>query len=215
MSDWTFGDVKVRNMEIVALCEREGCRHLFTFNFDQLIEGAGADYKVADIPPMACPACGAGTLVVRLSFAEPPPPREKTDVAHAGKWAHRFSGLQPGDKVRSEAREPPLIGPDDRAIVAHDLVDRGARGKARGRIGEGDALLGHHASRLALGVDAAACDPHQAQAHHLLGLSAEQRRIEGKVHPEFQHDCPPANVSLLEASPTQILHLLGAPVCLA
>ena len=60
MSDWTFGDVKARNMEIVALCEREGCRHLFTFNLDQLIEGAGADYKVADIPPMACPACGAG-----------------------------------------------------------------------------------------------------------------------------------------------------------
>ena len=61
MSDWTFGDVKVRNMEIVALCEREGCRHLFTFDLDQLIEGAGADYKVADIPPMTCPACGAGT----------------------------------------------------------------------------------------------------------------------------------------------------------
>ncbi|HZP09478.1 hypothetical protein [Methyloceanibacter sp.] len=76
MSDWTLGDVKARNMEIVALCEQEGCRHLFAFNLDQLIEGVGADYKLADIPPMTCPACGAGPLVIRLSFAEPPPERE-------------------------------------------------------------------------------------------------------------------------------------------
>ncbi len=76
MSDWTFGAVKALNMEIVALCEQEGCRHLFTFDLDQLIEGAGADYKVADIPPMTCPACGAGLLAIRLSFAEPPPEGE-------------------------------------------------------------------------------------------------------------------------------------------
>ena len=76
MSDWTLGDVKARNMEIVALCEQEGCRHLFAFNLDQLIEGVGADYKLADIPPMTCPACGAGPLVIRLSFAEPPPEHE-------------------------------------------------------------------------------------------------------------------------------------------
>ena len=76
MSDWTFGAVKARNMEIVALCEQEGCRHLFTFDLDQLIEGAGADYKVADSPPMTCPACGAGLLAIRLSFAEPPLERE-------------------------------------------------------------------------------------------------------------------------------------------
>jgi hypothetical protein len=60
-------------MEIVALCEQEGCRHLFTFDLDQLTEGAGADCKPADIPPMRCLACGAGPLAIRLSFAEPPP----------------------------------------------------------------------------------------------------------------------------------------------
>jgi hypothetical protein len=74
MSDWTFGAVKARNME--SWCEQEGCRHLFTFDLNQLIEGAGADYKVADIPPMTCPACGAGLLAIRLSFAEPPPEGE-------------------------------------------------------------------------------------------------------------------------------------------
>ena len=64
-------------MEIIALCQNEACRHLFTFNLDQLIEGAGADYKLADIPPMTCPACAGGTLVIRLSFADPPPEAEE------------------------------------------------------------------------------------------------------------------------------------------
>jgi hypothetical protein len=73
MSDWTFGDVKARNMEIVALCEQAGCGRLFAFDLDQLIAGVGADYKLADIPPMTCPACGGGQLAIRLSFAEPPP----------------------------------------------------------------------------------------------------------------------------------------------
>lgn len=72
MSDWTLGAVKARNMEINALCEQEGCRHLFVFNLDQLIEGVGPDYKLDDIPPMACPQCGLSPLVIRLSFADPP-----------------------------------------------------------------------------------------------------------------------------------------------
>ncbi len=75
MSDWTLGAVKARNMEINALCEQEGCRHLFIFNLDQLIEGVGLDYAIADIPPMACPQCG-GPLAIRLSFAEPAPEDE-------------------------------------------------------------------------------------------------------------------------------------------
>jgi hypothetical protein len=70
MSDWTLGAVKARNMEINALCAQEGCRRLFTFNLGQLIEGVGSDYAVADIPPMACPACGA-PLVIRLSLPSP------------------------------------------------------------------------------------------------------------------------------------------------
>jgi hypothetical protein len=72
MSDWTLGAVKARNMEIVALCDQAGCRHLFVFNLDQLIEGVGPDYRLADIPPMACPQCGVSPLVIRLSFADPP-----------------------------------------------------------------------------------------------------------------------------------------------
>ncbi len=43
MSDWTLGDVKARNMEILALCEQESCRHMFAFNLDALIEGVGPD----------------------------------------------------------------------------------------------------------------------------------------------------------------------------
>ena len=62
MSEWTLGAVKARNMEINALCENEACRHLFTFNLDALIEGAGVDFPLADIPPMECPACGVGPL---------------------------------------------------------------------------------------------------------------------------------------------------------
>ena len=77
MSDWTLGAIKARAMEIVALCENDSCRHLFSFNLDALIEGAGADYKLADIPPLSCPRCGISPLVIRLSF--PDPPREDED----------------------------------------------------------------------------------------------------------------------------------------
>jgi len=76
MSDWTLGAVKARNMEINALCDQEGCRHLFIFNLDQLIEGVGPDYAIADIPPMTCPRCGVSPLTIRLSFADPPPEAE-------------------------------------------------------------------------------------------------------------------------------------------
>jgi hypothetical protein len=76
MSDWTLGDVKARNMEIIALCEAEGCQHLYAFNLDALIEGVGPDYRLDDIPPMPCQRCG-GRLVIRLSFAEPAPEPEQ------------------------------------------------------------------------------------------------------------------------------------------
>jgi hypothetical protein len=72
MSDWTLGAVKARNMEIVALCENADCRHLFAFDLDALIEGAGADFRLDDIPAMNCPRCGAGPLLIRLSFPDQP-----------------------------------------------------------------------------------------------------------------------------------------------
>jgi hypothetical protein len=71
MSDWTLGAVKARNMEIVALCDQESCRHMFVFDLDALIEGVGPDYRLDDIPPMACRHCGVSPLTIRLSFADP------------------------------------------------------------------------------------------------------------------------------------------------
>ena len=76
MSDWTLGAIKARNMEIVALSEQEGCRHLFVFNLDQLIAGVGPDFALDDIPSMTCPQCGESQLTIRLSFADPPPETE-------------------------------------------------------------------------------------------------------------------------------------------
>ena len=76
MSDWTLGAIKARNIAINALCDQQDCRHLFVFNLDQLIAGVGADYKLADIPPMTCPQCGLSPLTIRLAFAEPPPADE-------------------------------------------------------------------------------------------------------------------------------------------
>ena len=76
MSDWTLGAIKARNMEIVALCEQAGCRHLFVFNLDQLIAGVGPDFALDDIPSMACPQCAERPLTIRLSFADPPPAAE-------------------------------------------------------------------------------------------------------------------------------------------
>jgi hypothetical protein len=77
MSDWTLGAVKARNMEIVALCEAEGCRHMFAFDLDALIAGVGADHKLGDIPPLSCPKCWVKPLLNRLSFADPPPEPEE------------------------------------------------------------------------------------------------------------------------------------------
>jgi hypothetical protein len=72
MSEWTLGSVKARGMEIVALCDNADCRHLFSFDLDALIEQAGADFPLGEIPPLACPRCGERPLTIRLSFADPP-----------------------------------------------------------------------------------------------------------------------------------------------
>jgi hypothetical protein len=77
MSEWTLGAVKAHNMELIALCEAEGCRHMFAFDLDALIEGASEDFLLSEIPPMACPRCGAAALVIRLSF--PDTPRDEED----------------------------------------------------------------------------------------------------------------------------------------
>jgi hypothetical protein len=70
MSDWTLGSIKAHNMEIIALCEAEGCQTLYAVGLDPLIAELGADYTLASMPPLGCPACGA-MLQIRLSFADP------------------------------------------------------------------------------------------------------------------------------------------------
>ena len=61
MSDWTLGAIKARNMEINALCEQEGCRHLFIFNLDALIEGVGPDYPPSPtFPPWSAQPAAQG-----------------------------------------------------------------------------------------------------------------------------------------------------------
>jgi hypothetical protein len=70
MSDWTFGESPERGDHRAV--DLEGCHNFFAFNLDQLIKGAGADYKLEDIPP----DCGVGQLAIRLSFANTPPEGE-------------------------------------------------------------------------------------------------------------------------------------------
>ena len=71
MSDWTLGSIKAHNMELIALCEADGCNQLYAINLDPLIAEVGGDYHLDDVPPLACPACGA-VLLLRLSFPDPP-----------------------------------------------------------------------------------------------------------------------------------------------
>lgn len=45
------------------------------FDLDMLITGAGPDFRIDDIPPMACPECGAKPLAIRLAMGGPPEER--------------------------------------------------------------------------------------------------------------------------------------------
>jgi hypothetical protein len=72
MSDWTFGAVKARNMALEAYCQNVACRRFDVFNLDQLIAALGPDYLVADIPQLACEACG-GPMEIKLALVPPEP----------------------------------------------------------------------------------------------------------------------------------------------
>jgi hypothetical protein len=114
VSDWTLGAVKARNMEIVALCEQEGCRHMFVFNLDELIEGVGADYKLADIPPALLPP-------MRGRAAADPPVLPRP--AARGRSGVVFSASWPGLSRQSIPFAPPLLsrhGMDARIKSGHD-----------------------------------------------------------------------------------------------
>ena len=70
MSDWTFGDLKARNVALEAFCQNAECRRFFAFDVDALIASFGTDYLVSDIPQMACQACG-GDLAIKLALLRP------------------------------------------------------------------------------------------------------------------------------------------------
>jgi hypothetical protein len=72
MSDWTLGLVKARGMALEAHCPNEACRRFHTFDLDMLIAetDAGAEFKIADIPPLDCKECGA-PLDIRLAMISP------------------------------------------------------------------------------------------------------------------------------------------------
>ncbi len=71
MSEWTLGQVRTRGMALEAYCSNETCRRFYVFDLDTLIEQAGVDFRVNDIPPLSCEHCGAA-LDIRLAMSGPP-----------------------------------------------------------------------------------------------------------------------------------------------
>ena len=69
-NDWTLGSVKAQHLALEAHCGAEGCKRFYAFDLDLLIEQAGADYRLDDIPPMTCAACG-GPLEIKLAMLPP------------------------------------------------------------------------------------------------------------------------------------------------
>ena len=70
-STWTLGAIKARNLSLEGYCQREGCGHFYTFDLEELIARAGADYRVPRIlPGIACRECG-GELKFMLAMSHP------------------------------------------------------------------------------------------------------------------------------------------------
>jgi hypothetical protein len=70
MSDWTLGSIKAHNLALEAHCQAPDCRRFYAFDLDRLIEEQGADFRLDDIPTLACGACGAP---LKLMLASIPP----------------------------------------------------------------------------------------------------------------------------------------------
>lgn len=68
MTEWTLVLVKTRGMALEAYCPNRSCRGFHAFDLDLLIEEAGADFRIADIPPRGCEHCGA-PLDIRLAMS--------------------------------------------------------------------------------------------------------------------------------------------------
>jgi hypothetical protein len=59
MSDWTLGGIKAHNLALEGHCRAQDCKRFYAFDLDRLIEENGADFRLDDIPTLACGACGA------------------------------------------------------------------------------------------------------------------------------------------------------------
>ena len=71
MTTWTLGAIKERNLGLEGYCQTEGCKQFCTFDVDQLIGSAGADYVVPEIlPGITCGKCG-GSLKLMLAYESP------------------------------------------------------------------------------------------------------------------------------------------------
>ena len=70
MSEWTLGLVKAQGMALEAYCPNTTCRQFYAFNLDTLIAGAGAEFRIADIPPLDCNKCQS-RLDIRLAMIPP------------------------------------------------------------------------------------------------------------------------------------------------
>lgn len=70
MSDWTLGAVRARNMQLEASCKTKDCGRFLRFDLDRLIGSVGANFPIADIPPMTCEDCG-GPLSIELAMLHP------------------------------------------------------------------------------------------------------------------------------------------------
>jgi hypothetical protein len=70
MTEWTLGLMKARGMALEAYCPNPSCRRFYAFDLDLLIDEAGVDFRIADIPPKSCGHCGA-PLDIRLAMSGP------------------------------------------------------------------------------------------------------------------------------------------------
>jgi hypothetical protein len=57
-------------MALEAYCLNKECMRFYAFDLDMLIAKTGADYRIADIPPLDCTQCG-GRLDIRLAMMPP------------------------------------------------------------------------------------------------------------------------------------------------
>ncbi len=68
MSDWTLGSAKAQHLALEAHCEAEGCRRFYRFDLDGLIDEAGPEFLIDDIPPLTCAACNGPLKIVLASI---------------------------------------------------------------------------------------------------------------------------------------------------